>query len=323
MTAQFSRRHFLIASGGMALSCLPGCSGREPLLRIASHDWLGYQPLFLARELGYLGEDHARLVEMPSASYSLQALSAGNVEGAALTLDEVLFARAEGLDLKVVLVFDVSDGADALMVHPAINTLQELAGKRVGVESTAVGALMLSEVLRAAGLSPSAIKQESLTADQHYAAFTSGQVDAVVTFEPMTSRLLQSGARRLFDSKAIPGRIVDVLAVRADAMESSPQALSGLLEAYFRALGFLHQRLEDATQRMAARLELAPGMVLSSLEGLRFPDLKANYHWLEGRPCTLDRSAEMLEQVMRSSQLLVRPVSLAGLAESRFLPPRP
>lgn len=323
MPANSSRRQFLIASGGVALTCLSGCSGREPLLRIASHDWLGYQPLFLARELGYLDEERARLVEMPSASYSLQALSAGNVEGAALTLDEVLSSRAEGLDLKVVLVFDVSAGADVLMAHAGIGTLQELAGKRVGVESTAVGALMLSEVLHAAGLAPSSVELLSLTADQHYSAYASGQVDAVVTFEPMATRLLQAGARRLFDSKAVPGRIVDVLAVRAEALEASPQALAGLLAAYFQALGYLHQRPDDAARRMTARLGLAPDAVMSSLKGLHLPDLAENHGWLEGDHCRLDQSAATLEQVMRAAHLLVRPVSLDGLSEPRFLPAGP
>lgn len=307
----------------MALAGLPACAGREPLLRIAGHDWLGYQPLFLARELGYLDEDRVRLVEMPSASYSLQALSAGNVEGAALTLDEVLSARSDGLDLKAVLVFDVSAGADALIARPGIAALRDLAGKRVGVESTAVGALMLSEVLRAAGLAPSSIRQESLTADQHYNAFTSGRVDAVVTFEPMASRLQQEGARRLFDSKAIPGRIVDVLALRGEAMEASPRALSGLLAGYFRALGFLRQRPEEAARRMAARLELPPDAVRTSLEGLQWPDLAANHQWLAGQPSPLDQSASILERVMRSAHLLARPAGPAGLSEARFLPASP
>lgn len=323
MPVHTSRRQFLMASGGVILGCLPGCSSREAALRIASHDWLGYQPLFLARELGFLDEEGVRLVEMPSASYSLQALSAGNVDGAALTLDEVLSARADGLDLRVVLVFDVSDGADVLLAHPDIDSLRDLAGRRVGVESTAVGALMLSEALQAAGLAPASVKLVPLTADRHYAAFTSGQVDAVVTFEPMASRLLRMGARRLFDSRAIPGRIVDVLALRADALDASPRALTGLLGAYFRALGHLRQHPEDGVGRMAARLELPASAVQSSLEGLKLPDLAANHRWLEGRPCPLEQSAAILEKVMRTARLLVRPSRLEDLCAPQFLPPRP
>lgn len=318
-----SRRRFLIASGGVVLTNLAGCAGPEPLLRIASHDWLGYQPLFLARELGYLEEDRVRLVELPSASYSLHALSAGNVDGAALTLDEVLSARAGGLDLKVVMVFDVSNGADVLLAHAEIASLPDLAGKRIGVESTAVGALMLGEVLRAAGLTPASIRQVPLTADRHVAAFTGGQVDAVVTFEPMASRLMQAGARRLFDSKAIPGRILDVLAVRAEALEASPRAMAGLMKAYFRALDHLGQQPEDAARRMVTRLELSPEAFLASLEGLQLTDLDANRRWLEGRPSPLNRSAATLEQVMRAARLLGRPVRLDGLSDPRFLPARP
>jgi len=45
-------------------------------------------------------------------------------------------------------------------------------------------------------------------------AFKKRQVDAIVTFEPVKSELLSSGANILFDSHQIPGRIVDVLVVR-------------------------------------------------------------------------------------------------------------
>jgi NitT/TauT family transport system substrate-binding protein len=40
-------------------------------------------------------------------------------------------ARADGLDLRVVLVLDVSAGADAVMVKPHVRGLSDLAGKRI------------------------------------------------------------------------------------------------------------------------------------------------------------------------------------------------
>ncbi len=157
MNQAFTRRHFLglIAGGGTfaAAAALGGCSFGEPLLRLGAQPWPGYELLYLAREKGWLDGDAIRLVEMPSASDSIQALFAGALEGAALTLDEVLSVSAAGLSLKVVAVLDVSLGADVLLAQPRFRTLAELKGRRVGVENSATGALMLEGALAAAQLS--------------------------------------------------------------------------------------------------------------------------------------------------------------------------
>ncbi len=101
----------------------------RPPLRIATNVWPGYEPLYLARELGYFDPRTVRLVEMGSSTEVLHELRNGTIDGAALTLDEALSAVAEGLPLVVVLVMDISAGADALVARPG---LERLAGGATG-----------------------------------------------------------------------------------------------------------------------------------------------------------------------------------------------
>lgn len=315
------RRAFLAATtlglGGL-FGCLPA---REPLLRVASHVWPGYETLFLARRLGWLDDGAVRLVELLSASDSLHALYAGGVEGAALTLDEVLTARAEGLDLRVVLVFDVSAGADALLARPDVaRQLAELAGKRVGVEHSAVGALMLASALRHAGLPPSAVTAVPLTVDAHREAYLSGRVDALVTYEPTAAMLEAEGALRLFDSRAIPGRVVDVLALTPRALADSRGAAKNLVAAHFRALDYLRDHAKEAMRMMAPRLALSPAGVGTVLRGLELPDLAENRRWLRGAPAALETAAADLAALMWRERLLPREIGVAGLADASLLP---
>ena len=315
------RRAFLAAAtlgiGGL-FGCLPA---REPLLRVASHVWPGYETLFLGRRLGWLDDGAVRLVELLSASDSLQALYAGGVEGAALTLDEVLTARAEGLDLRVVLVFDLSAGADALLARPDVaRQLADLAGKRVGVEHTAVGALMLAAALRHASLPPAAVKVVPLTADAHREAYLSGRVDALVTYEPTAGLLEAEGALRLFDSRAIPGRVVDVLALTPRALADSRGAARNLVAAHFRALDYLRDHTEDALRLMAPRLGLSPAGMGDALRGLELPDLAENRRWLRGAPAALETAAAELAALMWREKLLPREIGVADLADASLLP---
>lgn len=292
---------------------------RDPMLRIATNVFPGYELMYLAAERGHLGPA-VHMVEMPSSTASLQALAAGNVEGAALTLDEVISALADNMPLKVVAVLDVSLGADMLIVKPGIATLAELRGKRIGVEQTAVGAVMLDAVLTEAGLDTKDVQLVYATVDRQRDLYLKDQVDALVTFEPVPSQLAQSGARKLFDSSAVPERIVDVLAVRPEVTVRNTESLRHLLAGHFQALAELHSSPETASEVIARRLGIPPAEVPTAYAGLELPDAAANQAWLGGRPSRLEQAAADLQQIMLRAGLIRRMANLAELVDDRFLP---
>lgn len=324
MSRSLSRRHFLGLAAGVgslaAAGALGGCALDEPLLRIGAHPWPGYELLYLARELGWLDPNAVRMVEMPSASDSIQALFAGALEGATLTLDEVLTVAAGGLELKVVAVLDVSLGADALLAQPRFHGLADIRGARVGVENSATGALMLEGVLAAASLRIQDIRPVYLTIDQHREAFLGGKVDALVTYEPVRSELLAAGARILFDSSRIPGQIVDVLALRKDVLAGNLAAPLQLVTAHFRALAELRRRPGEAAAIIARRLGVAPETVPDLYTRLDMPDLTENRAWLSGERPRLDELARGLQDTMRRFGLLPEIPVGVSLADARCLP---
>ncbi|MDR9441043.1 MAG: ABC transporter substrate-binding protein, partial [Halomonas sp.] len=170
----------------------------------------------------------------------------GELDGAALTLDEVLKARAEGLPLAVILVFDDSVGADMVLARPQIATLADLSGARIAVERSAVGSLVLHKLLEAAGLTADQLEVVDLPPDRQLAVWRQGDIDAVVTYEPTASQLMREGARRLYDSSQFPDMILDVLAVRHDRLRWRTDALEALVLAHFRGLAHLRIKMRCA-----------------------------------------------------------------------------
>ena len=306
---------FLVVGSALALN---GCAKhQEPLLRVASNVWPGYETLYLARSLGVYDDQNIRLVEMPSNSQVSQALRNGMIEAACLTLDEALSLMQDGMNLRVVLVMDVSHGADVVMTRPGIDTLQALRGKRIGVENAAVGAVMLDAALAAGELRAQDVTIVPLTVDEHANAYRAGKIDAAVTFEPVRGQLLKAGAKVLFDSSQVPGRIVDVLVVRSEIAAAHPQALKILLKGHFRALEHLASQPQDAAKRMEPRLN---GDALAQFTGLSLPDLKENRALLTGNPPPLKSIATELADLMLNRKLLQKKVSVEHLADPSFLP---
>lgn len=316
-TAASIRRALILAM----LVFLAGCA-RSPVppLRVATHPWPGYESLHLAQSLGYFNASQVRLVELANASQTYEALSHGTVDAAAQTLDEVLALMQHGADLRVVLVMDVSDGADVVLARPGIATLQDLRGKRVGVENTTTGAVLFDAMLTAAGLTAGDLQLVPLSMNEHVAAYRSGQVDALVTYDPPRSILLRGGAHVLFDSSRIPGRIVDVLVVRADALADHRQQIAALVAAHFKALHYLRQRPQDAARRLGPFLGVTVDQVPSQFVGMNLPGLGENRALLAGTAPGLTLHAAELGELMLRHDLLESKVTTDHLADPAFLP---
>jgi len=284
--AGISRRQALSLSGGsVLLPFLPSCGWVQDLpVAVAAHVRVGYEPLFMARDRGLLDAARVALHETRSAVDSIVALRAGTVQAAALTLDEVLGARATGLALSVVMVFNVSMGADMLLVRPGITQLGQLKGLRVGYEASSVSEVMLAEILSAAGLARQDLELQQIRIDDQPQAWQRRAVDALISYEPVATQLLAQGMTRLFDSRQIPNTIVDVLAVRNDALDHAhAKALKHLVATHFRALDDLTSNPQDAAYRMAGHLKLPAAGVLSAFRGLILPTLANNHRLLGGR----------------------------------------
>lgn len=315
-----ARLRAILAAAALAL--LASCTKAPgPPLRVATIPWPGYESIHLAQSLGQIDTAQVRLVQLVSASQASKSLRSAAVDAALLTLDETLSLVQEGADLRVVLVMDVSDGADVVMARPEIAALQDLRGKRIGVETGAIGAVMLDAMLTAADLTAAELRVIDMPVNEHDDAYRNGKVDAVVTFEPARTTLLGQGAHVLFDSRRIPGRIIDVLAVRVEALTTHPQALRALIAAHFKALEYLARQPQDAAQRLAPFLGVAPNLVLPQFAGLKLPSLAENHAELSGPTPPLARKAAELADLMLRQRLLRSRVNVDQLVEPKFLPP--
>src|SRR5215813_626226 len=214
----------------------------ETALRIGTNVWVGSEPLYLARELGKLDPATVQLVEYPSASEVLRAFRNQAIDGMVISLDELFGLAVDGLEPRIILVVDVSHGADVVVGRRGMRTMSDLKGKRVAVESGALGAFVLSRALALNGMRASDVEVVHLESNEQPDAFEKGQVDGAVTFDPYRAQFLQAGAKTLFDSTQIPGEIVDLIAVRDTVLGGQPNAVHALLAGWFSAIDYMKRQ---------------------------------------------------------------------------------
>jgi len=311
---------FLILLLTVSLCGLPGCT-REPVpvLRVGANVWVGYEPLYLARDLNYFPDTAIHPVEFTSATQVIRAYQNDAIDAACVTLDEALLLASNDEDFRIILVADFSNGADVVIGASGMTRMVDLKGKRVGVEDTALGAFFLARALQKSGMQLGDVRVVPIQVQDHEQAFFSSRVDAVVTFEPVRGKLLRRGAPILFDSSRIPGEIVDVLLVRTSYLERYPDVVASLLRGWQQAQDYLTRAPDDAHARMARREGVTAAEMRAALQGVHLPNREKNRQLLSGNAPTLKPVLQRLSAFMQQQKLLKKTVSVDRLVESRDL----
>ncbi|MFN9176337.1 MAG: ABC transporter substrate-binding protein [Synechocystis sp.] len=320
LQSQFFKYFTLAFMAGMVAIALTNCSSpvTSPV-RIATNLWPGYETLYLARNLDYFKDKPIRLVDYPSGTEEVRAYRNGEIEGAGLSIDQALVLAATQEDVRIIAIMDFSNGADVILGRPEIKDIKGLKGKQVGVESTALGAFFLARALEKNGMTPKDIQIVSLELTEHERAYKEGKVDAVVTFGPARAKLLDAGAKLLFDSSQIPGEIVDTLVVRKEVIANSPETIQALVDGRFRALEYLEKNPQDAASRIAPRTKVTPEQILNAFKGIIQPSLADNLRLLDQSDPTLVNGMQKLVDIMVENKLLPKKVDPATLLDPQFV----
>ena len=282
---------------------LLGCSDQTDTLRIGANRWLGYGPLYLADDLHWMTPSGYRLVEYPHTTGVLRGYRNGLLDAALLTLDEALILQSSGQPVQILLVADVSAGADVLFANAHIQQLAQLRGQRIGVENSALGAFFLSRILDLAKLPASDISVIDMPVNEHLHALRTGQIDAPINFASASASLAPLGVHPLLDSRALPNEIIDVLVINPQRV--SAQQAKRLRELWFTSQEQWFEQRQDIDPRLSRRLGLNGDELAQTLAGLQIGDRALNQQLRNDG--TLLRSLNQLNDYLFSRRLQSKP----------------
>lgn len=282
---------------------LLGCSDQTDTLRIGANRWLGYGPLYLADDLHWMTPSGYRLVEYPHTTGVLRGYRNGLLDAALLTLDEALILQSSGQPVQILLVADVSAGADVLFANAHIQQLAQLRGQRIGVENSALGAFFLSRILDLAKLQAREISVIDMPVNEHLHALRTGQIDAAINFASASASFAPLGVHPLLDSRALPNEIIDVLVINPQRV--SAQQAKRLRELWFTSQEQWFKQRQDIDPRLGRRLGLNGDELAQTLAGLQIGDRALNQQLRNDG--TLLRSLNQLNDYLFSRRLQSKP----------------
>ncbi|MEM9098918.1 MAG: putative urea ABC transporter substrate-binding protein, partial [Pseudomonadota bacterium] len=156
------------------------------------------------------------------------------------------------VDTTALIVGDFSNGNDAVILKGA-GDLAALKGKPVNLVELSVSHYLLARGLDSVGLAEKDLGGVINTSDADMiAAFATDDVEAVVTWNPLVSTILEDpGATKLFDSSDIPGEIIDMMVVNTETLAANPAFGKALVGAWYELMAIMEAGDEAALTAMA------------------------------------------------------------------------
>lgn len=260
---------------------LAGPAAAEPL-KVGYSTWVGYGPLFLAREKGFLKEEkvEVELINVEDPKERFFALAAGRLHGLVSTIDTMVLYLKTGKEYQYVLALDDSAGGDGIVARKEIKSVQDLKGKKVAFAEGSVSQFFLNVLLKEVGLAQNQLEAVNMTAGDAGAAFVAGKVDAAVTWEPWLTRGRNAPhGHLLVDSSKTPGLITDVLIFRRDVIDKRGKEVQGVVNAWNRAVAYWEKNPKESNEIMAKAVGgwlKDPKVFEETLTGIKFYNAEAN-----------------------------------------------
>ncbi len=300
--------------------------GAEPI-KLGMSTWIGYAPLYLAKEKGFFKKQgvEVEVVVIESPADRRAAFAADKIQGMATTVDtHVMTAAAENpILVKQVLAMDDSHGGDGIVAKKEIKTIKDLKGKSVAAQLGAGASYFwLNYVLAQNGMKLSDLKTIDMKAGDAGAAFVAGKVDAAVTWEPWLSKAKGTPfGSVLLSSDKTPGIIVDSLAFKPDFLKKQGADVKKIIAGWYEAVKFAAENPQEADAIMAKFTGQKPEEFTKEKTGVRFYGVKENkeYFGIAQKPGLLYKVTQRAADLWYELKLIKTKPKAADLIDGSFL----
>ncbi len=269
----------LLCLASLSLAGLLTTSAHAETLKLGYSDWPGYTVLEVAKQKGWFKEAGVD-VELTWFDYlpSLDAFSAGKIDGVCVVASDALVNGANGAKSKLIAILDYSEGSDAIVGKPGINSIKDLKGQKVGVELTLVEHLLLLKALEVNGMKQSDVELVNTPTNETPQTLASGKVAAIGAWYPSSGQALKqvAGSKKLFSSADAKGLIYDVLAVSPTSYAKHKEDWAKVVKIYYKCVAYLQDPAtkEDAIKIMAAKVGADVADYTSNVPGTHFLTVK-------------------------------------------------
>lgn len=258
----------IVAVAVSMITVLAGCAGSGTSTSAAGEelekvrfgyigDFNGSSLLAVAEDQGFWEENglDVKTSVFTNGPLQIQALGTGDLDFGYIG-PGAMWLPASG-QAKVVAINTLGN-ADRVIAQPGIDSIADLAGKKIAVPEGTSGDMVLTLALESAGMTKADVEIVPMDAATVVSAFSSGQVDAAGIWYPLISTIKQQVPELtelaknadFADSVSFPTAFVSGIDVAAD----KPETVTKVLAALRQAMDYRAENTDETIALTAAML---------------------------------------------------------------------
>jgi NitT/TauT family transport system substrate-binding protein len=258
----------------------------KPTVKIGAIKALGTITPYIAQQKGFFEEAgiSVEIVDFADGSALGEAFAASGLDIALMGVAPTATWQSKGVDLKIVA--SANGGGHVILTREdtGINSIEDLKGHIIAEPNpgTVTDTLLRDYILPNAGLDPEEdvqILSGLKPADMAASLAVTGEVDAIITWEPFSTQALQQyeGLKLLYDSAQVIKDAtgaealypVNVVSASGSLISENPDLLQSFMDAYKKTIDFINTD-PGANAEIAKALELEEDVIAKSRERVDF-----------------------------------------------------
>lgn len=257
---------------------LAACAPAQPAaekqpLKFTALRILDVLPMYVAQQEGFFAKHGVSVELMPVASPTErdQLVSIGQADGMINEISGTLYFNKDDVRVQIVRFARAATPETHLFSilaskQSGITAVEGLKGKSIGISDGTIIDYLTDRMLEEEGFAPEDIQTTSIPSlTDRMTLLNSGQLDAAMLPEPMTSLAVQQGAVVVLDDSAYPHYSNSTIAFRKDVLDQRPDDVRGFLAAIEDAVNAINAN-PAKYQSLLADMKVLPAPLQGSFE---------------------------------------------------------
>ena len=248
----------LIVTGLTAVLSLPAHAEKKDHFNVCWTIYAGWMPWEYGAAQGIVDKWAKKydisidVVQLNDYVESINQYSAGQFDGCTMTnMDALTIPAAGGVDSTALIIGDFSNGNDGIVIKGDGKRVADLKGMNVNLVELSVSHYLLARGLESAGLAEKDLKVVNTSDADMVAAFTTADVQAAVTWNPLLAEIAATPATtKVFDSSQIPGEIIDLMVVNSTTLKDNPALGKALTGAWYEIMATMSANTPAGTSAL-------------------------------------------------------------------------
>jgi NitT/TauT family transport system substrate-binding protein len=288
-------------------ACSPAPPKLTPL-RVGITSWAGFDIVLYAQEVGLFKQRglDVQLIRFENQQDSTRAMLRGNLDATFVSLWDVMQSDSGSDKPVVVMVTNISHGADGIVAQPAIKSVKDLRGKRVGAKLGTVNHLILLEALNLHRIKPEEVKVEDISNETAVDLMRQGRLDAAVIWQPLLGETAQNiQGNIIYTTKEIDSLVIDTLVSRSTIARRNNAELKQFIMAWFEMMSDVETKPQEVFEKVGKNLGQKSEVFAQDYAGLKKGDIAIQEQMFKsGRlPEAIAQMAKLLKSDPRAGRM--------------------